>query len=220
MEALKITQVLQATDEDQKKDILEELIDRPQEDVVRPLIMALNDDSIAVRELAVEAISKCVGSKTSPQVVDLLYLEDVEVRNYACEIIEKSGYRFLPNILSVLEQETDPDVVKFLVDSLARMKGVPPQHEKMILDAFESQLDSGEENILIATIEGIGMRQHQTLWPKVVKLINKSYWLQLSVVQCFSVLNLKGNPARVAEVDVGTLNDLARTYLNNYLKGT
>ncbi len=87
---------------------------------VPALVEAVRDPEVAVREAAVDALVAIGGQAVSEHVAPLLETEDVALRNYAIEILERVGPESI-DVLVAACKSASPDVRKFALDILGKV---------------------------------------------------------------------------------------------------
>ena len=109
---------LQSPDETTRRFAAEDLGDCQEAVAVEPLVGLLADPSPAVREAALEALTRIGGEPVVRAVLPALRSEQVPLRNAACFLLSQLGKTAVEHLCELLA-DADADVRLFAVDTLA-----------------------------------------------------------------------------------------------------
>jgi HEAT repeat protein len=160
---------------------VEDLGDKRDSRAIRPLVAMLGDDSAAVREAAIDALSHVATDQTITSVVPLLSSEDAPERNAACVVLRNVGLPAISHLCPLLNAE-DKDVRKFAVDVLASI-GSP-----LAVDALVAAMRDADVNVAGAAAEALGRIGSALAIPAMLRSLSGNNWLTCTVVQSLALI--------------------------------
>jgi HEAT repeat protein len=181
---------------------------------VPALVKAVKDSEVAVREAAVDALAAIGGLAVSERVAPLLESEDVALRNYAIEILERVG----PESTDVLVAACNcasPDVRKFALDILGKVaRGCAGK----CLEAVAARLGDDNPNVAGSAAEALGRMGDSQAIPHLMNHLGDPPWMQLCVFSALSQIGGKTALKALRSVDVSRMSPVTKHFYDTALK--
>jgi HEAT repeat protein len=145
----------------------------------RAIVMALEDESIQVRERAIRLAARHI----EPAVLGAMVAdgENAVRRNAGLSALERQGPYAVPH-LTVMLGDSDPELVMFALQSLARVGYAPAGRSILPL------LQHGDPNVAQAAIEAVGQLRTLEAVPALLKLVDGELWLQLAAINALGAI--------------------------------
>jgi HEAT repeat protein len=145
----------------------------------RAILLALEDDALAVRDRAIRLAARYV----EPAVLGALVAdgENAVRRNAGLSALERQGPYAVPH-LTVMLGDADPELVMFALQSLARIGYTPAGRSILPL------LRHKDPNVAQAAIEAVGQLRAREAVPELLKLVNGELWLQLAAINALGAI--------------------------------
>ena len=145
----------------------------------RAILLALEDDALAVRDRAIRLAARYV----EPSVLGALVAdgENAVRRNAGLTALERQGPYAVPH-LTVMLGDTDPELVMFALQSLARIGYSAAGRSILPL------LRHKDPNVAQAAIEAVGQLRTREAVPELLKLVNGELWLQLAAINALGAI--------------------------------
>src|SRR4051794_22783471 len=155
-------------------------------DGTRTILLALQDDTPAVRDRAIRLAARYV----EPAVLGAMVAdgENAVRRNAGLSALERQGPYAVPH-LTVMLGDVDPELVMFALQSLARIGYAPAGRSILPL------LTHADPNVAQAAIEAVGQLRTREAVPMLLKLVDGELWLQLAAINALGSI---GAPEAVA----------------------
>jgi HEAT repeat protein len=181
---------------------------------VPALVQAVKDPEVAVREAAVDALVVIGGHAVCENVAPLLETEDVAVRNYAIEILERVGPESI-GVLVAACNSASPDVRKFALDILGKVaRGCAGK----CLEAVAALLGDDNPNVAGSAAEALGHIGDSGATPYLAKHLGGPPWMQLCVFSALSQIGGETALKALRSVDVGQLSPFTKHFYDTALK--
>lgn len=151
----------------------------PGPDRERFILLALEDESLQVRERAIRLAARYV----EPAVLGAMVAdgENAIRRNAGLTALERQGPYAVPH-LTVMLGDSDPELVMFALQSLARIGYAPAG--RSILPLLHHQ----DPNVAQAAIEAVGHLRAREAVPALLELVNGELWLQLAAINALGAI--------------------------------
>jgi len=145
----------------------------------RAILMALEDDAVPVRERAIRLAARYV----EPAVLGAMVAdgENAVRRNAGLSALERQGPYAVPH-LTVMLGASDPELVMFALQSLARIGYAPAGRSILPL------LHHGDPNVAQAAIEAVGQLRAREAVPTLLQLVHGELWLQLAAINALGAI--------------------------------
>jgi len=176
LEYEKIMKKIRSEDEDERRYAAHLLGETKERRGIKPLIKLLSDSSGAVKEAAAEALRKIDGEEVIQELISLLYIEEVNSRNIAIEILGEIGEEAIEP-LSLLLKDKDHDIRKFACDIMGNI-GSPKAVPCLI-----SALDDPHINVSCSAAEALGNIKDKRATPALVRALKDKKWLAYNAVE-------------------------------------
>ena len=139
----------------------------------RAILLALEDEALPVRDRAIRLAARYV----QPAVLGAMVAdgENAVRRNAGLSALERQGPYAVPH-LTVMLGDSDPELVMFALQSLARIGYVPAGRSILPL------LQHSDTNVAQAAIEAVGQLRTREAVPALLKLVDGELWLQLAAI--------------------------------------
>ncbi len=207
---------LGSADADVRRRAAEDLEDLRDASAAPSLLKAVTDAEVGVREAAVDALVAIGGLAVCERVVPLLESEDVSLRNYAMEILERIG----PDSIDVLVgccSWASSDVRKFALDLLGKVgKG----YGDRCLEAVAALLEDDNPNVAGSAAEALGYIGDPRAVPYLGKHVSGPPWMQWCVFAALSQIGGEGVLKALGSVDVAQLSPVEKHFYESALKIT
>jgi HEAT repeat protein len=184
----KLLEQLSSPDTTERRQAAENLAEHKGDEVIAALATALEDPARPVCEAAAESLIAINGPQVCDQVIPLLRSENARVRNYAIEILEKTGDSDLEAITELLKDENH-DVRKFAADILGFLVEIGSE------DAFlplVRTLDDENINVAAAAAEALGRLGNAKAIPFLLRQLERGSWMQSNAIGAIAEI---GGPA-------------------------
>lgn len=145
----------------------------------RAILLALEDEAVPVRERAIRLAARYV----EPAVLGAMVAdgENAVRRNAGLSALERQGPYAVPH-LTVMLGDSDPELVMFALQSLARIGYAPAGRSILPL------LHHGDPNVAQAAIEAVGQLRSREAVPALLKLVDGELWLQLAAINALGAI--------------------------------
>jgi len=145
----------------------------------RAILLALEDEALPVRERAIRLAARYV----EPAVLAAMVADGQNAvrRNAGLGALERQGPYAVPH-LSVMLGDSDPELVMFAVQSLARIGHAPAGRSILPL------LQHPDPNVAQSAIEAVGQLRTREAVPALLKLVNGELWLQLAAINALGAI--------------------------------
>jgi HEAT repeat protein len=145
----------------------------------RAILLALEDEALPVRDRAIRLAARYV----EPAVLGAMVAdgENAVRRNAGLSALERQGPYAVPH-LTVMLGDSDPELVMFALQSLARI-GYPPAGRSIM-----PLLHHADPNVAQAAIEAVGQLRTQEAVPALLKLVDSELWLQLAAINALGAI--------------------------------
>ncbi|HUR93114.1 MAG TPA: HEAT repeat domain-containing protein [Gemmatimonadales bacterium] len=145
----------------------------------RAIILALEDDAVAVRDRAIRLAARYV----EPAVLGAMVAdgENAVRRNAGLSALERQGPYAVPH-LTVMLGDPDPELVMFALQSLARIGYAPAGRSILPL------LHHSDPNVAQSAIEAVGQLRTREAVPALLKLVDGELWLQLAAINALGAI--------------------------------
>ena len=145
----------------------------------RAILLALEDDALAVRDRAIRLAARYV----EPAVLGALVAdgENAVRRNAGLSALERQGPYAGPH-LTVMLGDSDPELVMFALQGLARIGYRAAGRTILTL------LRHNDPNVAQAAIEAVGQLRTREAVPELLKLVNGELWLQLAAINALGAI--------------------------------
>jgi len=145
----------------------------------RAILLALEDEALPVRERAIRLAARYV----EPAVLGAMVAdgENAIRRNAGLSALERQGPYAVPH-LTVMLGDSDPELVMFALQSLARIGYAPAGRSILPL------LTHGDPNVAQAAIEAVGQLRTREAVPMLLKLVDGELWLQLAAINALGAI--------------------------------
>jgi HEAT repeat protein len=143
------------------------------------ILLALEDEALAVRDRAIRLAARYV----EPAVLGALVAdgENAVRRNAGLSALERQGPYAVPH-LTVMLGDTDPELVMFALQSLARIGYAPAGRSILPL------LHHTDPNVAQSAIEALGQLRTREAVPELLKLVDGELWLQLAAINALGAI--------------------------------
>jgi HEAT repeat protein len=179
-------------------------------------VEALKDPEVAVREAAVDALVVIGGPAVSKHVAPLLEMEDVPLRNYGIEILERVGPESI-DVLVAACTSASADVRKFALDTLGKVaRGCAGN----CLETVVAQLGDDNPNVVGSAAEALGHMGDSRAIPYLAKHLGDPPWMQLCVFSALSQIGGEAALKALRSVEVGQLTPFTQHFYDIALKVT
>ena len=145
----------------------------------RAILLALEDEALPVRERAIRLAARHV----EPAVLGALVAdgENAVRRNAGLSALERQGPYAVPH-LTVMLGDSDPELVMFALQSLARIGYAPAGRSILPL------LNHPDPNVAQSAIEAVGQLRAAEAVPALLELVNGDLWLQLAAINALGAI--------------------------------
>jgi HEAT repeat protein len=145
----------------------------------RAILMALEDEAVPVRERAIRLAARYL----EPAVLGAMVAdgENAVRRNAGLSALERQGPYAVPH-LTVMLGASDPELVMFALQSLARIGYAPAGRSILPL------LHHGDPNVAQAAIEAVGQLRSREAVPALLELVGGELWLQLAAINALGAI--------------------------------
>ena len=145
----------------------------------RAILLALEDDALPVRDRAIRLAARHI----EPAVLGAMVAdgENAARRNAGLGALERQGPYAVPH-LTVMLGDSDPELVMFALQSLARIGYAPAGRSILPL------LHHGDPNVAQAAIEAVGQLRTREAVPALLKLVDGELWLQLAAINALGAI--------------------------------
>ncbi|GAK55816.1 PBS lyase HEAT domain protein repeat-containing protein [Candidatus Vecturithrix granuli] len=134
-------------------------------DVIQGLIQVLEDEDVAVREAAEEALTRLGGRDVIQSLILCLSSPSTTLLNAAIEILSRIGYAAIDPIRALLESK-DHDIRKFGCDILGNLR-----HAEAVYDLIDL-LNDPHVNVAIAAGEALGKIGNSDAVPYLIRALH------------------------------------------------
>ena len=181
---------------------------------VPALVEAVRDPEVAVREAAVDALVAIGGQAVSEHVAPLLETEDVALRNYAIEILERVGPESI-DVLVAACNSASPDVRKSALDILGKVaRGCAGK----CLEAVAALLCDDNPNVAGSAAEALGHMGDSRAIPYLTNHLGDPPWMQLCVFSALSQIGGETALKALSSADVGQMSPFTKHFYDTALK--
>ena len=192
----------------------EDLGDLHDAQAVPVLVEAVKDLEVAVREAAVEALVSIGGLPVCECVAPLLDTEDVALRNYAIEILERVGPEAI-DVLVVACNSVSPDVRKFALDIMGKVaRGCADK----CLGTVASLLGDDNPNVAGSAAEALGYIGDSRATPYLANYLDGPPWMQLCVFSALPQIGGETALMALSSADVGQMSPFIKHFYDTALK--
>ena len=192
----------------------EDLGDLHDAGAVPALVGAVRDPEVAVREAAVDALVAIGGQAVSKPVAPLLETEDVALRNYAMEILERVGPESIDDLV-VACNSASPDVRKFALDVLGKVaRGCGGK----CLEAVAALLGDENPNVAGSAAEALGHIGDSRATPYLASHLGGPPWMQLCVFSALSEIGGETALKALRSAEVSQLSPFTKHFYDTALK--
>jgi len=145
----------------------------------RAILLALEDEALPVRERAIRLAARYV----EPAVLGAMVADGQNAvrRNAGLGALERQGPYAVPH-LSVMLGDSDPELVMFAVQSLARIGYAPAGRSILPL------LRHPDPNVAQSAIEAVGQLRTPEAVPALLTLVDGELWLQLAAINALGAI--------------------------------
>jgi HEAT repeat protein len=145
----------------------------------RAILLALEDEALLVRDRAIRLAARYV----EPAVLGALVAdgENAVRRNAGLSALERQGPYAVPH-LTVMLGASDPELVMFALQSLARIGYAPAGRSILPL------LHHADPNVAQSAIEAVGQLRTREAVPALIKLVDGELWLQLAAINALGTI--------------------------------
>jgi HEAT repeat protein len=143
------------------------------------ILLALEDESLPVRDRAIRLAARYV----EPAVLGAMVAdgENAIRRNAGLSALERQGPYAVPH-LTVMLGDSDPELVMFALQSLARIGYAPAGRSILPL------LNHQDPNVAQSAIEAVGQLRTREAVPALLKLVDGELWLQLAAINALGAI--------------------------------
>lgn len=181
---------------------------------VPALVKAASDREVAVREAAVEALVAIGGQTVCERLAPLLEAEDVALRNYAIEILERVGPESMDVLIAACKSASS-DVRKFALDILGKVaRGCGGK----CLDAVAALLGDDNPNVAGSAAEALGLMGDSRAIPYLEKHLGGPPWMQLCVFSALSQIGGETALKALNSADAGQMSPFTKHFYDTALK--
>lgn len=172
-------EMLFSEDPNQITEALYNLADESIDDkIIKSITKMIEIDDKAVRNAASNFLIQNNNSTISINVIDYISSQDISIRNLAGEILLKKSTDSIDTICSRLQQITDDDDIKFLVDILGLIGD--KCSEDLIINILAKNKN---ENVIVACIEALGNINSEKAVDSILLLYDNSDFLKPVVIE-------------------------------------
>jgi HEAT repeat protein len=194
----------------------EDLADLRDDQAVPALVKVVGDPDVSVREAAVDALVAIGGPAVSEHVAPLLETEDVALRNYAVEILERAGPESI-DVLVAACNSASADVRKYALDILGK---VARGFAGKCLEAIAALLGDDNPNVAGSAAEALGHMGDPRAIPYLTDHLGGPPWMQLCVFSALSQIGGEAALKALRSVEVGQLTPFTQHFYDIALKVT
>jgi HEAT repeat protein len=181
---------------------------------VPALVVAVGDPEVAVREAAVEALVAIGGQAVCERAAPLLEAEDVALRNYAMEVLERVGPESI-GVLVAACKSASPDVRKFALDILGKVaRGCAGK----CLDEVAALLGDANPNVAGSAAEALGHIGDSSAIQYLASYLGGPPWMQLCVFSALSEIGGEAALKALNSVAVGPMSPFTKHFYDTALK--
>jgi len=169
-----------------------------------------------VREAAAEALVVIGGPAVSEHVAPLLETEDVALRNYAIEVLERVGPESI-DVVVLACKSPSPDVRKFALDILGKVaQGCAGE----CLDAVAALLGDDNPNVAGSAAEALGHMGDSRATLYLANHLGGPPWMQLCVFSALAQIGGETALRVLRSVEVGKLSPYTKHFYDSSLNAT
>lgn len=177
-ETAQLLEQLKSADESDRRYAAEDLGALRAPEGAAPLVGALRDEAVSVREAAVDALVAIGGQEVCQAVIRLLYAEETFLRNYAVEILQALGEPVIPAV-SQLCTAPRANVRKLALDILG---AIPATCRHDALEQIVLALDDANVNVAAAAAEALGTLQAASAVEALTGRLGLHAWLDATIL--------------------------------------
>lgn len=161
-----IQNIFQASDEETRRRIVQDLRGRPLQEICKQLFIAMGDESWRVRKEAVEVfVVSDPGDSMIDTLLDLLRSEDnAGLRNSAAEAVTRIGVPATAPLLRLVK-DADADVRKFVIDAMGSINSMD------FVQPLLCALRDADVNVSAAAAEHLGNLGDARVVPELIQAI-------------------------------------------------
>jgi HEAT repeat protein len=167
-----------------RRELLEALAERGDEEAVEVLVAGLRDASPGVQQAAMNGLMRIGGPCVVTRLIQMLR-EPPAVRTAAVEVLERIGGDALESILPMLGSP-DPNVRKFIVDIVGK------QADRRAISPVLPLLSDPDANVRAAAAEACGHLRAEEAVPGLIGLLRDTEWVAVSAISALAEI---GDPA-------------------------
>ena len=205
-------------DETERRYAAEDLGQCDEQRAVDVLLRLLGDESVAVREAALESLKIIGGTAVSEKAILLLESEDTPTRNYAVDILESVGGPSIPALVKLCDASS-VDLRKFALDIIGNI-GVKSESEAYA--RCLGLLEDANENVAAAAAEALGKIGESGALPFLDAKFESSHpWIQCHILLALAALDGDSALKILSKIDPAKLKpevsmhlEMARNLLN------
>ncbi len=167
---------LHAPDETMRRFAAEDLGDCSEEAAVTPLVSALSDPSPAVREAALDALTRIGGEPVVRAVLPVLRSDHVPLRNAVCLLLKQLGETAVRHFCGLLT-DTNRDVRLFAIDTLAGIGSCQAMAALMIA------LREADVNVAATVAAALGEIGSPAAVPALIAALDSDSWIRCAAAK-------------------------------------
>jgi HEAT repeat protein len=192
----------------------EDLADLHDARAVSALVETVRDPEVAVREAAVDALVAIGGQAVPEHVAPLLQTEDVALRKYAIEILERVGPESI-EVLVAACNSASPDVRKSALDILGK---VARGSAGKCLEAVVACLGDANPNVAGSAAEALGHMGDPRATPYLRDHLGDPPWMQVCVFAALAQIGGETALKALNSADVSRMSPFTKHFYDTALK--
>ncbi len=171
------------TDNKYKRILIEDIINSNlyDDEIIKLLIDTLQDEDKSLAEIAMFALINAPDNYKdgiSEKVTPFIRSQNIQIRNWTCELILKLGKVAVPYLLIELNNESE-DVRKFACDIIGQIGVLDDKSHIYKL------LNDKNENVVLSAIETLGCLHDDTNIELLIEIFNNSEFTQSFIIDAF-----------------------------------
>ncbi|MDQ7087336.1 MAG: HEAT repeat domain-containing protein [Acidobacteriota bacterium] len=202
-----LLQQLSDPDEETRRFAAEDLGDLHNPEAIDPLVAALTDSAVAVREAAVQALIAIGGETVARRVAPLLDHPEAPVRNSALEVFESLRVDAIAPAADLYLSSTDShDLRKIAVDTLGK---IDQTKESKAFATLLQALDDPHINVATAACEALGRVGGDEAVEALTSHIGRHPWMDGTIFLALTTIGSDKAREALEQIDETTLEPQA-----------